>query len=55
MTLGPLPTGAFTIDDATVDAKSYTDIMLTYDGELNNGRIWQLSLAITNLPTRIRP
>ena len=37
-----------TIDDATVDAKSYTDLTVSYDRELSNGRSWQLALAITN-------
>ncbi len=49
MTLGPLPTGAFTIDDNTVQSKSYTDIVLSYDGDVRGGRNWQASLAITNL------
>ena len=45
----PLPTGAFTIDDNTVQSKSYTDIVLSYDGDVRRGRNWQASLAITNL------
>ncbi len=43
----PLP-GQLTIDDATVDAKAYTDVTVSYDHELSNGRSWQLALAITN-------
>jgi outer membrane receptor protein involved in Fe transport len=39
----------FTLDDATVQSKSYTDLTLYYDGELSNGRTWQASFAITNL------
>jgi hypothetical protein len=42
------PTQA-TIDDATVDAKSYTDLTLFYERELANGNMWDVSLAITNL------
>jgi hypothetical protein len=38
-----------TIDDATVDAKSYTDLTLFYERELANGNTWDVSLAITNL------
>ncbi|HVJ30134.1 MAG TPA: TonB-dependent receptor, partial [Gammaproteobacteria bacterium] len=45
---GVVQPGRTTIDDATVDSKSYTDLTVTYDRELSNGRGWQLSLAITN-------
>jgi iron complex outermembrane receptor protein len=38
-----------TLDDATVDSKLYTDLTLTYNGDLANGRSWDASLAITNL------
>ena len=41
--------GQLTIDDSTVDAKGYTDISVSYDGELAGGRAWQLSLALTNV------
>jgi outer membrane receptor protein involved in Fe transport len=41
--------GQSTIDDATVDAKSYTDLTLFYERELSNGNMWDVSLAITNL------
>jgi outer membrane receptor protein involved in Fe transport len=41
--------GQATIDDATVDAKSYTDLTLFYERELANGNTWDISLAITNL------
>jgi iron complex outermembrane recepter protein len=37
-----------TLEDATVQSKMYTDLTVTYDNELANGRSWQLSLAITN-------
>jgi outer membrane receptor protein involved in Fe transport len=40
--------GRTTIDDATVDAKSYTDLTVTYDREMSSGHSWQLGLAITN-------
>jgi outer membrane receptor protein involved in Fe transport len=49
MTVGVLPTGVFTIDDNTVQSKSYTDVVLSYDGEVRTGKPWELSLAITNL------
>ena len=42
------PAGQLTIDDATVDAKSYTDLTLTYDREMSSGQSWELSLSITN-------
>jgi outer membrane receptor protein involved in Fe transport len=38
-----------TVDDATVDSVTYSDLTLTYDGELSSGNSWQLSLAISNL------
>ncbi|HEX7238012.1 MAG TPA: TonB-dependent receptor, partial [Gammaproteobacteria bacterium] len=44
----PVPAGRISLDDATVDAKTYTDLTVSYDKDLNNGRGWQLSLAITN-------
>jgi iron complex outermembrane receptor protein len=44
----PVPAGRTTLDDATVDAKGYTDLTVSYERELNNGRAWQLALAITN-------
>jgi iron complex outermembrane receptor protein len=37
-----------TLDDATVQSKTYTDLTFTYDHELSNGKSWQLALAITN-------
>jgi outer membrane receptor protein involved in Fe transport len=40
--------GRTTIDDSTVDAKSYTDLTVTYDREMGSGHSWQLGLAITN-------
>jgi outer membrane receptor protein involved in Fe transport len=40
--------GQLTIDDATVDAKSYTDLTLTYDREMASGQSWELSLSLTN-------
>ncbi len=43
------PAGQLTIDDATIDAKSYTDLSFFYDRELSNGQTWELSLSITNL------
>jgi hypothetical protein len=46
--LVPAP-GQLTIDDATVDSKAYTDLTLYYNGDLQNGKQWQLALAITNL------
>ncbi|HUQ52722.1 MAG TPA: TonB-dependent receptor, partial [Gammaproteobacteria bacterium] len=49
MTIGALPTGAFTIDNNTVQSKSYTDVVLAYDGEMRSGHTWEASLAITNL------
>ena len=44
----PVPAGRTSLDDATIDAKTYTDLTLSYDRELSDGRGWQLSLAITN-------
>jgi outer membrane receptor protein involved in Fe transport len=41
--------GQLTVDDATVDAKSYTDLTLSYDREISNGKTWQVALSITNL------
>jgi len=43
-----VPGNRISLDDATVDAKTYTDLTVSYDKELSNGRGWQLSLAITN-------
>jgi len=43
-----VPAGRTSVDDATVDAKAYTDLTVSYDRELADGRSWQLSLAITN-------
>jgi outer membrane receptor protein involved in Fe transport len=37
-----------TIDDATVDAKSYTDLTFTYTRDMASGHAWDLALAITN-------
>ena len=37
-----------TLDDATVQSKTYTDLTFTFDHELSNGKSWQLALAITN-------
>ncbi|HEY5569641.1 MAG TPA: hypothetical protein VIM81_20640, partial [Gammaproteobacteria bacterium] len=44
--LGP---GEITVDDNTIQSKSYTDLTLFYDTDLDNGRNMQASLAITNL------
>ena len=41
--------GQATIDDATIDSKSYTDLTFYYQRELSNGNMWDVSLAITNL------
>jgi outer membrane receptor protein involved in Fe transport len=38
-----------TLDDATVQSKSYTDLTFTFDQEVANGHSWQLALAITNV------
>lgn len=47
---GRVTTGTqLTIDDATIDAKSYTDFTLQWDRETTTGQTWGLSLAITNL------
>jgi outer membrane receptor protein involved in Fe transport len=47
---GLLPaTGTFTIDDNTVQSKSYTDLTLSYDRDMASGRAWQASLSISNL------
>jgi outer membrane receptor protein involved in Fe transport len=43
------PPGRITLDDNTVQSKSYTDLTLFYDGEMSNGQTWQASLAISNL------
>src|SRR5690606_10835500 len=45
----PPKTGQFVIDDNTVASKSYTDLTLTYDGEMSGGQSWQASLSISNL------
>jgi hypothetical protein len=37
-----------TIDDATVDAKSYTDLTFFYNREMAGGQSWELSLSLTN-------
>jgi outer membrane receptor protein involved in Fe transport len=49
MTIGTLPTGAFTIDNNTVQSKSFTDLVLSYDGEMRSGHTWEASLAVSNL------
>ena len=49
MTVGTLPTGVFTVDNNRVQSKSYTDLVLSYDGEMRGGQSWEASLAITNL------
>jgi outer membrane receptor protein involved in Fe transport len=49
MTVGTLPTGAFTIDDNTVQSKSYTDLVLSYTGQMRSDSAWEVSLAVTNL------
>jgi hypothetical protein len=41
--------GQLTVDDATVDAKRYTDLTFNWDHGLKGGKMWQLSLAITNV------
>jgi outer membrane receptor protein involved in Fe transport len=41
--------GQLTLDDATVEAKAYTDLTFSYDREISNGNSWQVALAITNL------
>jgi outer membrane receptor protein involved in Fe transport len=46
---GTLPGGAFTIDDNTVQSKSYTDLTVFYETDVADGRSLQASLAITNL------
>ena len=43
-----VPAGRTSLDDATIDAKTYTDLTVSYEKELSNGRGWQLSLAVTN-------
>jgi hypothetical protein len=40
--------GQLTLDDATVDAKRYTDLTFTWDHDMSGGKSWELSLAITN-------
>jgi hypothetical protein len=42
------PGTQLTIDDSTVDAKSYTDLTFFYDRETTNGQNWEVSLSITN-------
>jgi outer membrane receptor protein involved in Fe transport len=37
-----------TIDDATVDAKSYSDLTFFYNREMTGGQSWELSLSLTN-------
>ena len=32
-----------------MDAKTYTDLTLSYDREVSNGKTWQVAFAITNL------
>jgi iron complex outermembrane recepter protein len=48
---GRIPAGPtqFTVDDATVEAKAYTDLTFSYDRDISNGKTWQVALAITNL------
>jgi outer membrane receptor protein involved in Fe transport len=41
--------GQITVDDNTVQSKSYTDLALFYDTDLDNGRNMQASLSISNL------
>jgi iron complex outermembrane recepter protein len=45
----------FTLDDATVQSKMYTDLTVMYDGALSKGQSWQLSFAVTNLFDRDPP
>ena len=43
---GLVPTGTqLTIDDATIDAKSYSDLSFTYGREMSSGQSWELSLV----------
>jgi outer membrane receptor protein involved in Fe transport len=43
------PAGRITLDDNTVQSKSYTDLTFFYDGEMSSGQSWQASLSISNL------
>ena len=46
---GLVPTGTqLTLDDATIDAKSYSDLSFTYSREMSSGQSWELSLSLTN-------
>jgi outer membrane receptor protein involved in Fe transport len=49
MNVGTLPTGVFTIDDNTVQSKSYTDLILAYRAEMRSGHNWEASLSVSNL------
>ena len=46
---GLVPTGTqATIDDSTIDAKSYSDLTFFYNREMVSGQSWELSLSLTN-------
>jgi iron complex outermembrane recepter protein len=46
---GLIPSGTqATIDDSTVDAKSYTDLTFFWNREMADGQNWELSLSLTN-------
>ena len=46
---GLVPTGTqLTLDDATIDAKSYSDLSFFYNREMSSGQSWELSLSLTN-------
>jgi outer membrane receptor protein involved in Fe transport len=46
---GLVPTGTqLTIDDATIDAKSYSDLTFFWTREMTSGQEWELSLSLTN-------
>jgi outer membrane receptor protein involved in Fe transport len=49
MNVGTLPTGTFTIDDNTVQSKSYTDLILSYTAEMRTGHNWEASLSVSNV------
>ncbi len=46
---GLVTTGTqLTIDDATIDAKTYSDLSFFYNREMASGQRWELSLSLTN-------
>jgi outer membrane receptor protein involved in Fe transport len=49
MTVGALPVGTFTIDDNTVQSKSYSDLILSYNSDMQSGASWEASLSVSNL------